>query len=126
MQIRFLLIVTAVLATIHGLGFVLLPAAFLSFYGLTAGAAEQLLGQLLGAELLVVAIVTWLGRKLTEGKALGAIVVAMLISAAVGTVVTVEGTLNTPLSVTGWLAVAIYALLTLGYAYFQFSRPRAA
>jgi hypothetical protein len=45
-----------------------------------------------------------------------------LISQAVGFVVALLGTLSGVMNVAGWSAVAIYLLLGLGYAYFQFTK----
>jgi len=55
MSLRNLLIVNAFLATFHGLGFLLLPTTLLGLYQIEAGTGAQLMGQLFGAELIVVA-----------------------------------------------------------------------
>ena len=123
MSLRNLLIVNAFLATFHGLGFLLIPTTLLGLYQIEAGSGAQLMGQLFGAELIVVAVITWLGRNLTDAPALRAIVLGNLLADIAGTVVSIKAVLSGTTGPAGWLAVAIYGLLAIGYIAVQL-RPR--
>ncbi len=46
-------------------------------------------------------------------------------SALIGFVIALIGQLNEILDSLGWLTVAIYFLLSLGFGYFQFSKPKS-
>ena len=116
MNIRVILTINALLAIVHGLAFLLAPAFALGFYGMTTGATEQVVGQLFATELLMLASLCWFGRDLTDGAALRVIGIANSFPNAVGVYVTLRATLAGEMNVMGWLGVAIYAGLCIGYA----------
>ena len=116
MNQRSLMIVNAALGTVHGLAFLLLPTFALGFYGVTAGAGEQLMGRFFGTELLTVALVCWLGRNLRDPEAMRVIAIGMCIPNAVGTVVATMATLAGVMNQFGWHGVAIFLLLAICYA----------
>ena len=122
MKLRVFLIINAILAIVHGIGFILMPSELLALYQVSRGASEQLMGQFFGATLLSVGVLAWLGKDLTDSRALAAIVLANLIGVAVGAVVSIRGVLSGVMGSAGWTSVAIYVFLTLGFLYFQFKR----
>lgn len=115
MQLRMLLSVNAVLAILHGLGFILLPEVLLDLYQVSLAPGASLMGQLFGAELLVVAVICWKARDFSSPDVLAAVVLANLVADVVGTVISVRATVNGIMGSTGWLAVAIYGLLAIAY-----------
>jgi hypothetical protein len=119
MKISTLFLINGILAIGHGLGFIFLPSMLLAIYQVPIAPGAVLLGQLFGVQLLFIAIVVWYARDLRDGQALGAIVLGGVVTSAVGTVVTAKALADGIFGPMGWLAVAIYALLTLGYLYFQ-------
>ena len=123
---RKILIVNTFLATVHGLAFVLMPVFALTFYGVTVGPGEQVMGQLFGAGLLTVALMCGLGQGLADRAALRMIGVALCIPFAVGAVVTAMATLKGVMNVFGWLGFAIYAGLALAYALALLSNGNTA
>lgn len=126
MKLNTLLVITSVVSLVFAIGLLLLPATMLSLYGIPSGPGVQLMAQLFGVQLLAVGLLTWFARNVADPGAQGAIILALLIANAVGVIVTVWGTLSGAFNVVGWTAVAIYLLLGLGYAYFQFMKPGAA
>lgn len=118
MTLRTFFAINAVLAIGHGLGFILMPSFLLGLYQLAPAPGTMLMGQLFGAELLVIALIAWYGRALTDAAALTAIVLALLVSSAVGTLVSAKGLIDGVFGPMGWLAIAIYLFLTVGYLYF--------
>ncbi|MBL8378639.1 MAG: hypothetical protein JNM79_12270 [Burkholderiales bacterium] len=123
---RLLLTINAFLATAHGLGFILLPSQMLAFYQIAGGSGAEFMGQLFGAELLVVAIVTWKARDFVSLGALAAVVLANLVADAVGTVLSVRAVMAGTVGAFGWLAVAIYGLLALAYLAVYLKKNYAA
>ena len=124
MKLSNLLTLNAVVALVFGLGFLLVPGSVLAMYGATPGPQINLTGQLFAVELIHIAVLAWLIRNVSDGLAQRAVVIAGLVANLVGLVVSLIGTLSGVVNSLGWSAVVIYLVLGLGYAYFQFMRPR--
>jgi hypothetical protein len=119
-----LLVVAAALGAVFGVAFVVASGPLLAIYGITLDKAGTLVAQLFGAALISLAVVNWLARKVTEPAARQAIVLGNLAGDVVGFVVILLGQLAGIANTLGWSNVAIYLLLTLGFAYVQFMEPR--
>ena len=126
MKLNTLLTVAAVVAGIFGLAFVLVSGPLLTLYGITLDKAGTLVAQLFGAALIGFAVLNWLARDVTDRGAQQAILLANLISDTVGFVMALIGQLAGVANALGWSTVAIYLLLALGFAYFQFMKPGTA
>jgi hypothetical protein len=122
MNLRTFLTIAAVVALVYALGLILMPAFMASTYGLGTSASEILLSRFFGVELLVLGLIIWLAKDLT-GASVRPIITGNLIGNAVGTIIALMGTLGGVMNSVGWSAVAIYFLLALGFAYFQFMAP---
>jgi uncharacterized membrane protein len=122
MKLRTFLIVVAVVTLLYAIGLLLAPALMESSYGTESTASVMLSDRYFGSTLLAVALIAWLGKDLT-GASARPIITGCLIGFAVGLVVSVMGTLNGTMNASGWSAVVLYLLLTLGCAYFQFLAP---
>ena len=123
MKFSTFMVIYAILSAAFGLGFVLAPGQILPLYGVAPDAALRLIGQLFGAVLLSLALLTWLARNFNDTEARRAIVLALLAGEAIGFILAFIGQLNGVLNALGWLVVVVYLFLALGLAYFQFSKP---
>lgn len=126
MKLSTLLTIAAAVAGIFGLAFVLVTDPLVSLYGITLDKAGTLVAQLFGASLLGFAALNWFARTVTDREAQRAIVLGNLVGDGVGFVMILLGQLAGVANALGWSSVAIYLLLTLGFAYFQFMKPRTA
>ena len=122
MNLRTLIIISAVIALLYGLGLVFIPLTLLSMYGFSTGASEKLLSQFFGSELLVLGVLAWLSKDST-GASVRPLVTGNVVGNTVGTIVSLMGVLNGIMNPVGWSAVGIYLFLALGFAYFQFMAP---
>jgi hypothetical protein len=125
MKLSNLLMVAAAIAAVFGVGFVVASGPLLSIYGITLDKAGTLVAQLFGALLIGMAILNWFARNVTDPVARRAVVLGNLAGDVVGFVVILMGQLAGIANALGWSNVAIYLLLTLGFAYFQFMEPRS-
>jgi len=125
MKLSSLLVVDAVIGVVFGVAFVVASGPLLSIYGITLDKAGTLVAQLFGALLIGFAVLNWLARNVTEPEARQAVVYGNLVGAAIGFVVILIGQLAGIANAVGWSTVAIYLLLTLGFAYVQFMPPRS-
>ncbi len=122
MNLRTFLIIAAILALGYGLGLILMPAFMNSTYGFGTRPSEILLARFFGVELLVLGVISWLEKDYTRANA-GPLITGSLIGDAVGAIFALLGTFNGVMNSAGWSAFAIYFLLALGFAYFQFMAP---
>jgi uncharacterized RDD family membrane protein YckC len=124
MKLGNLLVLNAIVALVFGLGFLLLPGSVLSMYGATPGPQINLTAQLFAVELIHIGVLAWLIRKVADGLAKRAIILAGLVANLLGLIISLIGTVSGVVNALGWSAVVIYIILALGYAYFQFMGPR--
>ena len=122
MTLRTLMILNAVIACAFGVAFVLVPGVVYSLYGVDPSGQLNYMGQLFGGALLTIALITWLMRNVTEPTTRKPIVLALLIGNAVGFVISLIGQLNHAVNTLGWSTVAIYFVLSLGFASIQFRK----
>ena len=122
MNIRTFFSIAAIIALVYAAGLILMPAFMNSTYGFGGSASEILISRFFGVELLALGLITWLAKDMS-GAIVRPIIMGSLIGNAVGAIVALMGTLGGVMNAAGWSAVAIYLLLTLGFAYFQFMAP---
>lgn len=118
MKFNTLMVLNTIVAGVFGLVFVLVPAPFLSLYGVAAGAQLAYVAQLFGAALLALAIVTWLARNTADTGARRAIVVALAVGDCVGFVIALIRQLGGVVNGLGWATVVIYFLLMVAFGSF--------
>jgi hypothetical protein len=112
------MIINTIVLLLFGIAFVVAPAWMVSFYGVTADAPLKHMGNLLGSALLGLAVISWLARNAGESEARRAIVWGMFLGDTVGFIMALIAQLQGVLNALGWLDVAIYLLLALGFGYF--------
>jgi hypothetical protein len=126
MKLKVLFIVTAIVAIVFGVVFVIIPTQLYSLYGIESGAGLNYMGQLFGAALIAIGLISWQSRNAADSDARSAIILAFFIGDGIGFVVSLIGQLNGVVGSLGWLTVIIYLLLTIGFGYFQFSKPSSS
>lgn len=123
MKLKTLFIITSIVALVFGVVFVIIPTQVYSLYGIEADAGLNYMGQLFGAALIAIGLITWYSRNVADSDARKAIILSIFIAHGIGFVVALIGQLNNVVNALGWLTVVIYLLLTIGFGYFQFSKP---
>lgn len=123
MKLSTLMVINAVVAAVFGIAFVLVPGKVIPLYGSAADAPLKSMGQLFGAALITLAILTWTARNASDSEARRSIVLALFLGHIVGFIVSLLAQLAGVYNALGWSTVVIYLLLVLGFGYFQFSKP---
>ncbi len=116
MKLNTLFTITAIVAFIFGLGFILAPVATMSLYGNTLEGVGVFVSRYLGASLLGYAFLAWLNRNTTSKGVEAGFFAAMVLGLVVAIYDALAGTHNGLV----WLNVAIYLLLGAGFGYFTF------
>ncbi len=125
MRLRTLLMIGMVIAFLFALALLLGPTIILKFFGLPGTPAEALLGQLIGAGLIGVGIMSWFAKDYVDAQALTGTTLALFIAAAVAFVVSLLAVMaKVPRGGNAWIAVILFLVFAVGFAYFQFFGPR--
>ncbi|WKZ37244.1 MAG: hypothetical protein QY332_04790 [Anaerolineales bacterium] len=123
LKLQYLYLLNSGLSLIFALGLLFMTPTLLSLFGLNENAATRLLAQFIGAGLIVSGLVTLLAREVTDLQARAAINYAHLIAGVLAMVITLNAILTGVMSGAGYLPVAVFVILAIGFAYFQFFRP---
>ena len=122
MRLTLTMTVTAIGSLLFGLAYLLVPASVASLYGITLDPSNQY-PRFFGSALLGFAVILWLGRKVTSGSALRAVLAGSLVASFTGLVVAIFQTLSGTGNELVWSTVVVYFLLSLGFADFVFRTP---
>lgn len=123
MNLSTFLLISALVAFLFGIGFVLLPGVMFSIYGIAASPASYLGFRLFGSALIAIGLLTWFLRDSTNWEGVRALLLSVAIGNAIGLLLVFFATINGTLSAMGWTAVLIYLLLLTGEGYFLSRRP---
>ena len=124
MNLKTLFVVTAVVTFVFGVLFIIIPTQFYSWYGIDSNMALNYIGRLFGAVLIAVGLISWLSRNAADSDARKAIILSFFIADGIGFIIALIAQLNNVVNSLGWLTVVIYFLISLGFGYFQFSKPK--
>lgn len=119
MKVRIFFLVSTVVALLFALGLLLIPTVMLALFGFGTSADERLLAQFIGVQLAALGLITWSAKDGTP-KTAKTILLALLIGNVIGLVIALGGMFTAVMNALGWVIVAIYLVLTIGAAYFQF------
>lgn len=119
MNVRIFLIISAVIAFIFGLGFLLMPGPLTAIYNIRLDAAGQYVGQLFGAAILSLGIINF---SLRNSRDLNGILLGNFVGGVLAFFVSFVGMLNGTggVNALGWLTVVIYLFLAVGFGYYRF------
>ncbi len=121
MKLSVLFIITSVIALVFGILFVIIPGPMYSLYGIESNMMLNYMGELFGAALIAIGLISWMSRNAADSEARRAVILSFFIADAIGFIVALIGQLNDVVNALGWLTVVIYFFLSLGFAVFQFS-----
>lgn len=132
MKASYVFTVTAVVALLFGLAFVLVPSQTLALYDVTLDAAGLFIARLLGSAFLMFAVVSWLVRNVGPSPERQAIALAFFVGDTVAFVASLLVQLEGVVNALGWSTVAIYLILALAFGWVRFmgegasTRPQMA
>lgn len=126
MKLNTLFAISAVVALLSALNFLVAPAQLWASYGVSADPATIWATRELGGSVVGYAVLAWFARRIVDDRARRLVVLAFLVSWAVGFAVVLLRQLSGAVNSLGWGAVVVSGLLTLAYGYFQFVRPESS
>jgi hypothetical protein len=125
MNYRIMFLINALIAALLGLGFLAIPNRVLGQFGVDGYAATKLACQFFGTAMLALGLLLWFAKDVTEDGLQKGMAVALMVGAAAGLIITAIGTTSGVLRSNGWIAMLIYLLFGLAYAYLVFMKPKA-
>jgi hypothetical protein len=116
-------IIWAVLYIGFGLGLLLIPAQFMSTYGVTLDSSGILMARILGAALTAFALTFWLNRKLpTSDKGWHNLLITSLIYNILDIPIVLMATLDGVMNAMGWIPVGLHVFLAATFGYVAFKK----
>ena len=113
----------AIVVLLFGLGFILAPVFLASIYGMKLDPAGTLMARLFGTAFILESIVLWFARNgAISEKPVRGVVIAVVVSNAIGFIVTLLATLAGVWNALGWLSVGLYLVFGLAFAYYLFKK----
>jgi hypothetical protein len=122
MTVKTFFAIIAVLALVHGVGFVLAPEQVAASYGMATSAATLLMARLFGAALIGLALVFWFARD-GSAESVRGVFIATVVGNTAGLIAVAMGTAAGTLNAMGWLAALIYLFGAAGSGYFLMAKP---
>ena len=122
MKISSFLMLKAIISLAFGIGFVAIPTAVWSMYGVTLDPVGILMTRFMAACLIGIGLLCWITRN-ADFNTLKGITLALCIADTIGFIVALSGQLSGIINTLGWINVAIWLLLALGLGYFRFLKP---
>lgn len=117
MKVKYVLIVSAVVLLLFGVGFLFVPEWTMGLFDITIDIGGILMTQLVAAAFLGFAILNFLGRNYAVADDVRPIIAANFLMNAVGFVVTLIQRLNDVGNIWSWIPIALYLLFALAFGY---------
>jgi|SRR6266545_942607 hypothetical protein len=122
MTLQNMLLVNSAVSVFSSLALLLMPAAILDLFGMTASPTDKLMIQFFGAELLGTGLITLFALNTKELRSQRSLTLSFFIIDGIGFIVALGGMLTRVMNGLGWIVVLVFLLLALGFGYFQFIR----
>lgn len=123
MKLKNLYLLNTVLALVFALGLFLMTPIMLKLFGMNNTKDTVTLSQFIAVELVVSGLTTFLARDVADRAARNAINTGNMIAGVLGFIVALNATLSGVMGWFGYVVVVIYAVIAVGFAYFQFFGP---
>jgi hypothetical protein len=118
MNAKQYLTITALLAVIYAIGFLVIPGRLLILYGTPDPDPHIVLtAQYFGVALLSLGLIVWFVRNCADNATIRGVLIASVIGDVVGFLLTLWGITQGILNASGWSTVVIYGLLAIGALY---------
>ena len=129
MSYKVLFVLSALVAVICGLGFLIVPDRVLPLVGTTEQYASTLFAaRFFGFAMFAFGLVLWFAKDVPDAKFQRNMGVANLLISVVGLVLTLVGVMagNAVLRTNAWMPIVLFLLGALGYGFMVFLKPKMA
>lgn len=124
MKFKTMMIIKAVVCLGFGLGLLFVPDFIYGIFGASLTEGGRFAAREYAAAMLGILMITWFGRNAIESDLRKGVILGLTLYDAVGVVISVIAVMAGVMSVLGWLVVALYLFLALGFGYFLVKPPK--
>lgn len=124
MNYRIVFLLHALIAFILGAAFLVVPAMTIDKFGVDSYTSTKMMAQFFGAAMLSLGLLLWFAKDTANEAVQRGMGIALFVGALAGLLVTVLGAAAGTLRTNGWMAVLLYVILALGYAFLVFFKPK--
>ncbi|MCA9943087.1 MAG: hypothetical protein KC449_06375 [Anaerolineales bacterium] len=117
MKVKHLLIISAFVLFVFGIGFLVAPTWSMELFGITIAVEGVLLTQLLAATFLGFGVLNWVGRNYAVPEDVRPLILANFVESTIGFIVILYHKLNGVGNEWCWVPIALYLLFALAFAY---------
>ena len=121
MNSKFVLITTAVVIGIFGLGWLIVPDLMGNYWRIDPGENLNYMGRRYSAFMLGLVVALWLARKARNTQARRGLMIGALLALALTTAISLYGALG--LALNAWPAVVVEFVLVAGFVWVLFIKP---
>ena len=120
MKLNTILIINAIVSLLNATGAILFPSIILNTYGVPTGTGAELMAQYAGIGSVAIGLLAYWATRIKQAEAKRYILMAFFVSDIIGVILSILGTFNKTMNISGWALVAIYLFFATGYGYFLF------
>ena len=124
MNYRTLFLLNSFIAFLLGLAFLIVPTLAIGQFGVDSYTSTRMMAQFFGTAMLALGLLLWFVKDVNSEVTQKRMGIALLVGSVAGLLVTVLGTLAGTMRTNGWMAILLYVILGLGYAFMVFSKPK--
>jgi ABC-type Mn2+/Zn2+ transport system permease subunit len=122
MGYRTLFLLNSFVAFLLGLAFLVVPTMAISQFGVDSYTSTKMIAQFFGTAMLTLGLLLWFAKDVTSEAVQRHMGISLLVGSLAGALVTVLGTVSGTLRANAWIAIVVYILFGLGYAYLVFMK----
>ena len=123
MSYKIMFVITAIVALAFGVGYLVVPAMVLGFFGTETTIPVQVVARFYGSALFTLGLVLWFAKDIADANIQKNFGYGLLAGNIIGLILAIMGSTSV-IRTNSWIPILIYVLLGLGYAFMLFLKPR--
>ena len=126
MNYKLMFILNALVALAFGVGYLVVPATVLGYFGTETRVAVLVVARFFGSAMLALGLLLWFSKDITDENVQKNFGYALLASSVIGLILAIYGSASSQavIRTNAWIPILLYVLFGLGYAYLVFLKPR--
>lgn len=124
MKISTLLKLTAIFGFLFGVGYLLFPKLFLTFFGVDFNESTIMTARFFGGAIIGYGVLAWSARNAEDSQSRKSIKLAIFMTCFIALVLSVISLITNFFTAFAWLPIVFFSLITAAFGYFRFMKPK--